>query len=82
MNIGRANTPPIFIARGIRPWTGVWGHTVNIGRVYTPLIFIARGIHPSTGGIGAHNEYWKGVQVSNIHVEGYTHLDTGYRGTR
>ena len=63
---------------------------MNIGRVYTPAIFIARGIDSSTGGIGARDEYWKGVHPSNIqgvhpsniHREGYRPLDRGYRGAR
>ena len=43
---------------------------MNIGGAYTPPIFIARGKDHSTGGIGARDEYWKGVHPSNIHREG------------
>ena len=50
---------------------------MNIGRVYTPPIFIARDIDPSIGGMGAHDEYWKGVHPSYIHCEGYEPLDGG-----
>ena len=60
-----------------------------IGRVYTPSIFIGRDINHWTGGIGARDEYWKGVHPSNIHCEGYRpldkgcrRLDKGYRRTR
>ena len=48
---------------------------MNIRRVYTPAIFIARSIDPSRGRIGAHDEYCKGVQPSNIHRKGYVPLD-------
>ena len=55
---------------------------MNIGRVYTPAIWVARGRDPSIGGIGAYNEYWKGVNPSNIRREGYRPFDMGYSGTR
>ena len=55
---------------------------MNIRRVYTPQTFIARGINHSKGDIGARDEYWKGVHPSNIHREGYSPLDMGYRGAR
>ena len=50
---------------------------MNIGKVYTPPIIIAKGIDRSTRGIGAHDEYWKGVHPSDIHGEGYRPLDRG-----
>ena len=50
---------------------------MNVGRVYTTPTFNARGIDPLTRGIGAHHEYWKGVQPSNIHCEGERPLDKG-----
>ena len=48
---------------------------MSIGRVYTPPTFIARGIDHSKGGVGARDEYWKGVHPSNIHHKGYTGLN-------
>ena len=50
---------------------------MNIGRVYTRAIVIARGIDHSTRGIGARDEYWKGLHPSNIHREGCTPLERG-----
>ena len=54
---------------------------MNIERLYSAPTFIARGIDISIGGIGAHDEYWKGVHPSNIHREGYRPLDRRYTGT-
>ena len=48
---------------------------MNIGMAYTPPTFSARGVDHSTRGIGARNEYWKGVHPSNIHRDGYRPLD-------
>ena len=55
---------------------------MNIARMYTPPTFIAKGIDHWTGGIGACDEYWKGVHPSNIHRKGYRPLDKGHRGMR
>ena len=55
---------------------------MNVRTVYTPPAFIVRGIDPSTRGMGAHDEYWTGVNPSNIHREGYRPLDMGCRGGR
>ena len=55
---------------------------MTIGRVYTPPIFSPRGMNHSIGRMGACNEYWKGVHLSNIHHEGYGPLVRGYRGAR
>ena len=55
---------------------------MNIGRVYNPPILIARCILPLKAGIGAHDEYWEDAHRSNIHRQGYTPLDRGYRITQ
>ena len=57
-------------------------YTPPISKVHTPPIFIASAIDPSTGGIGARDEYWKGVHPCNIHRKGYGPVGGGYRGTR
>ena len=55
---------------------------MNIGMVCTPPKSIVRSIDFSIGGIGAQDEYWKGVHPSNIHREECRPLDGGYRDTR
>ena len=55
---------------------------MNAGRLYTPPTFIAKGIDHSTEGIGARDEYWKGVHPSDIHRESCRPLDNECSGTR
>ena len=53
---------------------------MNIGGVYTRPTFIARGMDHPTSGTGARDEYWKGVNPSNLYHEGSRPLDWGVQG--
>ena len=56
-------------------------HCIHSTPVYSPCHESLQGQHPPRkGDIAAADAYLKSVHPSNIHGEGYTPVDTGYRG--
>ena len=43
---------------------------MNPRRLHSPPTLIAGAIDPLRGNMGAEDEFWKGVRISNIQCEG------------